>query len=72
MCKFIIWFREMFNSQTDDDDGESSDLKSQGPKLHMHSDPPSSVSILDTLPHTLSLSMYVLHAKLVCDHVVAG
>lgn len=55
MCKFIIWFREMFNSQTDDDDGESSDLKSQGPKLHMHSDPPGSVSILDTLPHTLSL-----------------
>ena len=52
---FIIWFPEKFNSQNDD--GESSDLKSQCPKLHMHSDPLSSVSILDSLPHTWALSL---------------
>ena len=61
---FIIWFPEKFNSQNDD--GESSDLKSQCPKLHMHSDPLSSVSILDSLPHTWSFSLSHTH-KLVCD-----
>lgn len=40
VCEFLIWFCEMFNSPNHDDGGESSEVKSQCPRLHMLSDPP--------------------------------